>query len=152
MVPKEHFSNKLSAEMLSSCWNRIDEKTVKGIFNNLTVVDLDWHESYEVLVTIEYTKFKPLGGSVNLDFTHEQTILFNKLDKAREEFTLLSRERQQNAAKTMSILGFNLSEISGEVKTFYLLGVFAVFIFGIIYFLSKLDRAAEKSKKKKKNQ
>jgi len=121
------------------------------MFQNLTFIDSDWHDSYEPLVNIDYTKFKPIGGQINLDFTAEQQELFYKLEKAREEFIRTNRERAQKASQTISVFGFDLSQFSGEFKIFYILGVFAAFIFGVIYLLNKLNRANEKSKKKKKN-
>lgn len=148
---KEPFSNKISAEMLSACYNRINDKTVKGMFQNLTVIDADWHESYDSLVSIDYTKLKPVAGQMNLDFTPEQQVLFYKLDKAREEYIRTNKERVQKAAQTITVFGIDLSQFSGEFKTFYILCVFAAFIFGVIYLLNKLNKANEKSKKKKKN-
>ena len=137
--------------MLSACYNRIEEKTVRGMFQNLTLIDADWHDSYEPLVNIDYTKFKPTAGQINLDFTPEQQVLFYKLDKAREDYIRFNRERVQKASQTISLFGFDLSQFSGEFKTFYILCVFTAFVFGVIYLLNKLNKANEKSKKKKKN-
>lgn len=137
--------------MLSTCVNRIDDKTVRGIFQNLTVIDGDWHDSYEPLVSIDYTKFKPIGGQMNLDFSPDQQVLFYKLEKAREEYIKTNRERVQKASQTITVFGYDLSQFSGEFKTFYILCVFASLIFGVIYLLNKLNKGNEKSKKKKKN-
>lgn len=137
--------------MLTACYNRIDEKTVSGMFQNLTLIDADWHDSYEPLVSIDYTKFKPTAGQFYLDLTPEQQILFYKFDKAREEYIRTNRERAEKAGKTITVFGIDLSQFSGEFKTFYILCVFAAFIFGVIYLLNKLNRANDKSKKKKKN-
>ncbi len=121
------------------------------MFRNLTVIDSDWHDSYEPLVTIDYTKFKPVGDQLNLDFTPDQQVLFYKFDKTREEFIRTNRERAEKAAQTITVFGIDIFQFSGEFKTFYILCVFAAFIFGVIYLLSKLNKANEKSKKKKKN-
>jgi len=137
--------------MLAACYNRIDENTVRGMFQNLTVIDIDWHDSYDSLVQIDYSKYKPVSGQVDLEYTPEQHVLFYKLDKAREEFISVSKVRQSLASQTVTIFGVDLSKISGEFKTLYLLAVFAAFIFGTLFLLNKLNKANEKNKKKKRN-
>lgn len=137
--------------MLSSCYNRIDDATVRGIFQNLTIVDIDWHDSYESLVKLDYTRYKPaIGQAPNMEMTPEQQILFYKLEKAREEFIAINRVKQQLQAQTISVFGYDLSKIKGEIKIFYMLGVFALFIFGIIFLLNKLKKTTGKGKIKKK--
>jgi len=136
--------------MLYACYNRIEEKTVRGMFQNLTLIDTDWNDSYEPLVSIDYTKLKSVAGQINLDFTPEQHVIFHKVDKAREEYIRTNRERVEKAAQTITVFGFDISQFSGEFKTFYVLCVFAALIFGVIYLLNKLNKANDKSKKNKK--
>ena len=138
--------------MLSACYNIIDDKTVSGMFKNLTAVDIDWRSSFDSLVEIDYSKLKPSGGVQNLDFTPEQQILFYKVEKAREEFISVNKvKQQQTTSQPFTIFGINFAKLSKEVKTFSVLGFFAVFIAGVIFLLVKLNKSNEKPKKKKKN-
>jgi hypothetical protein len=88
-----------------------------------------------------------------LDLSPEQQILFYKLDKAKSEFILANRERQEKASKSLPpIFGFDLMSVSSEFKLLYLLIVFALFALGIAYALGKVkgNRKEVKDKKKKK--
>jgi hypothetical protein len=136
--------------MVSACLNRIEEKTVRGMFQNLTLIDADWNDSYEPLVSIDYTKFKPVAGQMDLDFTPEQQVIYHKTEKAREEYIRTNRVRNEKTARTITVFGFDISQFSVEFKYFYVLCVFGALIFGVFYLLNKLNKANEKSKNRKK--
>ena len=146
----EAFANKISAEMLSACYNRIDDQTVRGIFSNLTIVDVEWHDQYDKFVKIDYSKVRSVTGQADVELTPEQHILFYKVQKAREEFMSLNRVKTEKSSKTSTLFGIDITKIRGEFKLFYILAIFGFFIFGTIYLMSKLKKSTDKSKKKKK--
>jgi len=137
--------------MLLLCYNKISDKTVNNLFFNLTVVDIDWQNSYESLVNIDLSKYKSATSQINLSFSPEQETLFMKLDKVREEFITKQRSRQAEASKTISLFGIDFTQVSEEIKTYYLIGVFSFFFLILIILLCKLNKGNnEKSKKKDK--
>ncbi len=136
--------------MLVKCYNIIDQTTVNQIFKNLTLIDFEWEESYNALSTIDYSQFRFSDG-LDLEYTPQQHIILTKLEKARDEYISLTKVRQSLSSQSFSILGYNINDISGGFKTFYLLAVFTAFIFGTLFLLNKLNNRKDKTKKKKKN-
>lgn len=70
--------------MVTSCYHRISDKTVasvytqlKQIFSNLTVVDMEWNDSYNNILKVDYAKYR--SNNPDLELTPEQQLLFTKL-------------------------------------------------------------------------
>jgi len=76
-------------------------------------------------------------------------MLFYKLEKSRNEFQSTKRERQEQAAKKFPpMMGFDILNVSPMIKMIYFVTVFALFTFGILYALKKLERKKFDKKKK----
>lgn len=135
--------------MLSTCYKRIDDKTVNRIFQNFTVINLSWNDSYEAFLNIDYSILNSDFGEKNLEITDEQKILFAKLDRAREEFMAIHRLKQTLKPQTLNLFGIDFSNIGEEVELVLLGGFLAFVIFGILFLLYKLNNKNDKNKKKK---
>jgi hypothetical protein len=85
----------------------------------------------------------------DLEFTPEQQLLFFKLEKAKTEYITKTKEKQASDKGTMKLWGIDFLKVSPTVKMLYFLVVFAVFILGVLYLLSKVMKKEEKKKKKK---
>lgn len=144
---KEAATSKISADMFSSCYNKISDDTVHSVFNNLTFIEFEWSEDLNKLAKLDYSKYRSLN---DLNLTPEQQMLFYKLEKAKNEFIVTNRERQEKAAKSLPpIFGIDIWNVSASTKILYLLVVFALFAFGIVYLLGKVQKKKEEKKKKK---
>lgn len=107
------------------------------------------NDELDKFVKVDYSKYKALN---DLELTPEQTILFYKLEKSKDDFMKVNRERQEKAKNSFPpLFGIDINEISSEVKLLYTLVVFALFAAGIFYALKKLQKEKEPKKKNKKN-
>ena len=87
----------------------------------------------------------------DLELTPEQHMLFYKLEKTKNEFHSTTRQRQEQAAKRFPpIMGFDIMNVSPMIKTIYFVTVFALFSFGILYGLKKLEKKKVNRDKKQK--
>lgn len=111
-------------------------------------VDYDWIDDYDKFVKIDYSKYKQ---SEDLTLTPDQHIIFYKLDKVKNEFLTGQRQKQEKRAKTLPpIMGIDLSKVSPSAKLLYTFIVFALFIVGILYGLSKVKKTPSLKKEKRK--
>lgn len=119
------------------------------VYNNLTFIDFDWSEEFDKLSKLDYSKYRSIR---DIQLTPEQTILFYKIDKAKDEYLRVNRERQEKAAKSFPpIFGINLTEISSEIKVLYMVIIFGIFAIIIVYLLTKVLPKQKPAKNKKKN-
>lgn len=113
----------------------------------MELVDYDWIDDYDKFVKIDYSKYKQIE---DLTLTPDQHIIFYKLDKVKNEFLTSQRQKQEKRAKTLPpIMGIDLSKVSPTVKLLYTFVVFALFIVGILYGLSKTKKNTNQEKKKR---
>ena len=85
-----------------------------------------------------------------MELTPEQHMLFYKLEKTKNEFHSTTRQKQEQAAKRFpQIMGFDIMNVSPMIKTIYFVVVFALFSFGILYALKKLEKKKVNNKKDK---
>ena len=47
------------------------------MFNNMTLIDAEWSDSYHNIAKVDYTKFRT--GQPDFELTPEQQLLFTKL-------------------------------------------------------------------------
>ncbi len=100
---------------------------------------------------MDYSKYRSIS---DVQPTPEQTILFYKIDKARDDFMRVSRERQVKASKSFPpIFGIDINAISQEIKVLYLVVVFSLFAILVAYLLTKVLPKPKNAKtpKPKKN-
>ncbi len=98
-------------------------------------------------VKVDYSKYRSLS---DIQLTPEQQILFYKYEKAKDDYIIANRARQEKAAKSFPpIFGIDITEISPMVKILYALIVFALFMVGIMYALGKVKKEDKKKKNKK---
>jgi len=143
--------DKIFHDMILHCSNIITDNIVKGIFNNLTIVDLEWYDSYESLIDIDLLKYKSYMKETIVEFSKEQINFISKLDKVKEEFTKIYKQNKLDSEKTIKVFGINFSQISRELKLYILIGVFSFLFILFIFLLIKLNkRPSEKSEKKEK--
>jgi hypothetical protein len=144
---KERGMSKITGDMMSLCYNKITDDVVKTIFNNLTYTEFDWSDDYDKYAKLDYSKYRSAN---DLELTPEQQIIFYKVEKAKEEYIRLSRERQEAAAKSFPpIFGIDISQIAAEFKIVYMIAVFTLFAIGILYALKKLRKEPKKKSKKR---
>ena len=113
----------------------------------MTYYDFDWNNEFDKYVQVDYSKYRAAN---DLELTPEQSILFYKLDKARDEYIKVTKERQEKAAKSFPpIFGINIGEISASFKMLYTIAVFAIIAAGIMYGLTKVQNKQKTPKKRK---
>jgi len=104
----------------------------------------------EILNTglIDYSK---ITTQENPDFqlTPDSQILFMKLEKARDEYMKHSRENAEKIKNTLSIFGYNISNIPSSVLSLFTISFFAIMIFSIYYVLNNILKKPQQANKKK---
>ena len=139
---------KISADMVSLCYNKVSDETVRSVYSDLSYYDFDWSEEFDKLSKLDYSKYRNIR---DVQLTPEQNILFYKIDKAKDDFLRVNRERQEKAAKSLPpLFGLDLNAISPEVKVLYMVVIFALFAMLLVYLLSKVLPKAKQQKNKKK--
>ena len=116
---------------------------------NLNYFEFNWSKDLDRYVKVDYSKYK-MGN--DFEITPEQTILLYKFEKAKEEYISVSKKKEESASKSFApILGIDIVKFSTEVKMFYTIIVLALFAWGVVFGLKKLQKKGEKRPKKKRN-
>jgi hypothetical protein len=116
----------------------------------LTFHGLDWDDSYNSFVKLDYSKYRQGGANPDLELTPEQILLFHQLESSRNEYIAQSKHAQEENAKSLKVFGINLNEISSGFKLLYTVAFFAIFILGVLYLLKKVQPVKKEKKKKNK--
>jgi hypothetical protein len=118
------------------------------VYNNLTFVDFEWSDEFEKVSHLDYSNYRTIN---DLQPTPEQNILFMKIEKSKDEYLRVNRERQERASKSLPpVLGLDLNSISSEVKVLYMVIVFAIIAILIVYLLTKVLPKQKIPKQKKR--
>jgi hypothetical protein len=149
-ITRVQITEKISADMLSHCYKKIDDKTVNGIFQNLTVINLNWNDLYDPFVDIDYSMFKSNFKDLELEITSQQITLFAKLDRAREEFMSIQRLKKTLTPNGLNLFGIDFSKISDDIKLFFIIGFLTLFILGTLFLLNRVNNKDKFKKKKNK--
>ena len=155
--PQGEVPNKISFDMFESCINKIDNETVHYFFNNLTYTDNAYKNDFAKFADIDYDAY---SNETSFSLTATQMMFGTKFQQARQlaENKRITLQREQTS--NVKIMGFDLNEIPRSIKTLFFVGVFAVFILGVLYLLkqvapqrkdnkSKSDKRRERKEKKK---
>jgi hypothetical protein len=116
----------------------------------LTYHGLEWDDSYNSFVKLDYSKYRQGGANPDLELTPEQIMLFHQLESTRNEFISKSKQAQEENSKSLKIFGINLNEISPGFKLLYTVAFFAISILGVLYLLKKVQPVKKEKKIKKK--
>ncbi len=115
---------------------------------NLNYLELNWSKDLDRFVKVDYSKYR-MGK--DFEITPEQTILFYKVEKAKDEFISVSKKKEVSASKSFPIFGVDINKFSTEVKMFYTIIVLALFALVAVFGLKKLQKKGEKKLKKRRN-
>ncbi len=141
-------TQKITADMVNKCFYTIDESSVKSLFDNGVLVEIEIDDDLLSFATLDYSAYKDLNPN-DFQLTAETQILFMKLDKARTDFIAENKERQEKLKNEFHLFGISLKAIPVKLNLLFFLIIFGAFIGGVVYLLKGLMKNDKKAAKKK---
>ena len=137
--------NKISFDMFETCVNKIDNETVHHFFNNLTYTENAYLPSFDKFADIDYDSY---NNETLFGLSGTQMLLGSKFQQARQLAENKRITRQMEQKSDLKIMGFDLNKMPSCVKGVFFLGVFAVFILGVLYLLKKVTPPTKDNKER----
>lgn len=148
LIESNVVSQKITGDMLSKCYNSIDDSTVSTIFRNGDYLQPEFDEDLQNFATVDYNTYRSLNPN-EFNLSPETELLFAKLDKAKNEYTERVKATNSKGKAAYSLLGFNLRDIPLSVNIIFAIVSFGVFICGIVYLLKMVSHNDKRAGKKK---
>ena len=150
-IDRDKVGNKVSGDMLSKCYHSIEDPMVKTIFNDGNFMDPYLSEEYLKIAEIDYTKYKNQDPP-DMELSPETELLFYKLEKSKDEYMAKMKERTEKSKNTLSIFGYDLSNLPVGFNIIFAIVVLCLMIGGIVLMLRTVKKEEKISKKKKKRE
>ncbi|MCQ2821108.1 MAG: hypothetical protein MJ252_27935 [archaeon] len=150
-LPVDHALSKISYEKLYYCFSTITSEDAHVFFRDLVFLTDKGFEKY-------YNKYIPFNFSVydptyNYQPTTNETITAYKLEKARNKYENKRVDEYKGTREYTNIAGYSLNNINKNISVCIFLAIIALFTFGVIFMLKKVNNSGKKirDKKKKRN-
>ena len=139
---------KILTDMYENCYNKIDNETIYKFCKNFNFINNnEYLNSYDKLFDdINYNNY---NENSDLNLSEEQKIISYKFDKLKDLYE--QKESKKNLYENKLKLGnYDINNIPSWIKGTFFIFIFTFFIFGILYFLNRLNKKTIKNKRKKK--
>jgi hypothetical protein len=144
----EAFRSKVTGDLLNKCYYSLDEATTATIFLNGTFMEPEFSEDLLDFASIDYSTYKLLSPS-EFNITPETQILFMKIEKARDNFIVNSKARQETNKSDFKLFGYSIRDIPKGLNVLITVVILTVFMGSLLYLLKKVMKNEKKAGKKK---
>ena len=158
-IPSNITYEKIGADIMKNCLNKLSMKIVNTYFKNLTYLgNYKWKEEFLEYISIDYDKYNDTKG---FEKDENDQLLIDKYEYAREKFRLKQEEdrnKMYEEQNKMKIGNFDLENIPSNFRGVLFVIVYLL-IFGVSILIlrtlinkpkSKKDKNDKKDKKDKK--
>ena len=139
--------NKLFAEAIHQCYDKIQLSVARFLFKNGKVVDKTVVEEWHEYVPIPFDRFKT---QENEELTKEEEIILSLLNTAQNKVEKSKAKKKNKKRSGVVVFGYDLTNMPKEMKTFLLVTLIGAIVIAIAYFL-KEKRENDPCKNKKRS-
>ncbi len=147
-VNDELIRHKITGDLLNKCYYSLDDATVATIFSNGTFMEPEFSEDLLEFASVDYSTYKLLSPG-EFTVTPETQILFMKIEKARNDFIVNSKVRQETNKSDFKIFGYSIRDIPKGFNVLLTVVILTFVMGSLIYLLKKVMKNEKKAGKKK---
>lgn len=148
-VNNDLVSQKVTGDLLNKCYYSIDDYTVSTIFQNGVYMEPEIDDNLLEFAAVDYSTYKLLSPG-EFSITPETQMLYMKIEKARNDFLVTNKKRQESSRNDFRIFGYSLKEIPVSLNLILTIVILAVVMGSLLYALKRVMKNDKKAAGRKK--